>query len=98
MKGMVIGELDMQTGSLIMTFPLPGVAKATKTITSASQDQKSGTEAVTYFLSVPSTQNINLTASCGACKTAEGSFTKELDDELLGRKGTLKVSWKFTRG
>jgi hypothetical protein len=98
MKGMVIGELDLQAGSLIMTFPLPGAAKATKTITSASKDQKSGTEAVTYFLSVPNTQDIKLTANCGACKTAEGSFTKELDDKLLGRKGTLKVSWKFTRG
>jgi len=98
MKGVVIGELDMQAGSVMLTFPLPGVAKATKTISSASQDQKSGTEQVTYFLSVPNTQDIKLTANCGACKTAEGSFTKELEDKLLGRKGTLKVSWKFTRG
>lgn len=98
MKGMVIGELDLQTGSLIMTFPLPGAAKATKTITSASKDQKSGTEAVTYFLSVPNTQDIKLAAMCGACKTATGTFTKELDDKLLGRKGTLKVTWTFNRG
>lgn len=98
MKGMVIGELDMQAGSLIMTFPLPGAAKATKTITSASKDQKSSTEAVTYFLSVPNTQDIQLTAKCGACKTATGTFTKELDDKLLGRKGTLKVTWTFNRG
>jgi len=98
MPGTVLGELDIQAGSVMFTFPLPGAAKATKTITSASQDQKSGTEQVSYFLSVPNTQDIKLTAKCGACKTAEGSFTKELDDKLLGRKGTLKVSWKFTRG
>lgn len=98
MKGTVMGELDIQAGNLILTFPVPGAAKATKTIISASQDQKSGTEQVTYHLSVPNMQDIKLTANCGACKTAEGSFTKELADELLGRKGTLKVSWKFTRG
>lgn len=98
MPGTVVGELDLQAGSIILTFPIPGAAKATKVVTAVVDGKVLSTEDVTYHLSVPQMQDIKLTANCGACKTAEGSFNRELDDKLLGRKGNLKVSWKFTRG
>ncbi|MFT3722820.1 MAG: hypothetical protein QM773_04465 [Hyphomonadaceae bacterium] len=97
MPSSVMGELDLQEGSLILTFPFLGIAKATKTTDSKSPDRKSGTEEVIRAVSVPNTEKLQLTAKCGACKTAEGTYTTELNDQLLGRKGTLKVTWKFTR-
>lgn len=97
MQSPVMGELDTQAGSLILTFPFPGVAKATKTTSSKSPDRKSGSEEVMRSLNVPNTEKIQLTAKCGACKTAEGSYTTQLDDQLLGRKGTLKITWKLVR-
>ncbi len=92
-----MGEYDAQAGSLILTFPFAGIAKATKTTVSKASERKSGSEEVIRSFNIPNTQDIRLTAKCGACKTAEGTYTTELDDQLLGRKGTLKVTWKFTR-
>lgn len=97
MQSVVLGELDMQAGSLILTFPFGGFAKATKTTASKSKDFKPGSTEVMRSFNVPNTQDIRLTAKCGACKTAEGVYTTQIDDQLLGRKGTLKISWKLTR-
>lgn len=93
----VMGELDMQEGSVILTFPFAGIGKATKTTASKAGNRKSGTEEVIRSLNVPNTQDIRLTAKCGACKTAEGVYTTQIDDQLLGRKGTLKMTWKLVR-
>lgn len=96
-QGASMGELDMQTGDLILTFPFSGIAKATKTVESKSNTQKPGTEQVIRSFNIPNTQDIRLTAKCGACKTATGTYTTEISDQLLGRKGTLKMTWTFKR-
>lgn len=92
----LMGEIDHQAGDLILMLPMPGFAKATRTATT----QKGGpkvSEDKRFVSWQGGMDKIRLTAKCGACKSASGVVTKEIEDQLLGRKATLKISWTFTR-
>jgi hypothetical protein len=92
-----MAEIDYQAGTLKVILAHPGPVKATKTVLSKSADTKSGTSQVNRQVPTQIIKQEGETVKCGACKTASGSFTKEIEDELLGRKGQLKVSWTFSR-
>lgn len=96
-QGGAYGEYDAKTGSLLFHLPTFGFAKASKTVTSQSKEVKTGTTEVTRSLGFGGLGEEIIEAKCGECRSANGSFTRQLEGDLLRRKGTLTVSWTFTR-
>jgi len=91
-------EIDYETGSLMLTLPNPGVLKVSKTVTSANNKQiKTGTTEQTRSAFNASVFKDAIEVKCGECKAANGKVTKEINDQFLGRKGTLTATWTFTR-
>ncbi len=93
----VMAEVDTQSGSLVFTMPVPGFAKVKKTITSQSKEVKTGSFEAMRTLKPGEVGSEQITVSCGACKSASGSVTREVEDGLLGRPAKLVIDWKFTR-
>ncbi|GAB2175390.1 hypothetical protein [Dongia sp. agr-C8] len=93
----VMAEVDTQSGSLIFTMPVPGFAKVKKTVTSQSKEVKTGSFEETRTLKPGQVGGAQISVSCGACKTASGTLTREVEDGLLGRPAKLVIDWKFTR-
>jgi hypothetical protein len=91
-------EIDYQTGSLMLMLPNPGGVKVTRTVTSANNKQvKTGTTEKVRPAFNGTIFKDAIEVKCGECKTASGTVTKEIDDQFLGRKGTLTAKWTFTR-
>ncbi|GAB4367221.1 MAG: hypothetical protein Kow00114_25710 [Kiloniellaceae bacterium] len=90
-------EIDYQAGSLILQMTLPGVAKVTKTVTTRNPHVEAGSSEAVRFLNHDAVAKVPVEVSCGDCKTAAGSFEREVPDQLLGRPAKLVVSWTFTR-
>ena len=94
----VMAEVDAQAGSLIFTMPVPGFAKVTRTVTSQSKDVKTGSFEETRTLKPGEIGGgEQIAVSCGECKSASGSVTRDVEDGLLGRPAKLVIDWKFTR-
>jgi hypothetical protein len=93
----VMAEVDTQNGSLILTMPVPGFAKVKKTVASQSKDVKTGSFEATRALKASQVGGEQITVACGACKSASGTVTRDVEDELLGRPAKLVIDWKFTR-
>ncbi len=90
-------EIDYQTGSLLLTLPFPGLAKVTKTVTSRNPQIKTGSTEAVRMLRFDDVAKEPVQASCGDCRTASGSFERDVPDQLLGRPAKLVVSWTFSR-
>ncbi|MBI1360754.1 MAG: hypothetical protein GC155_10805 [Alphaproteobacteria bacterium] len=90
-------EIDYQAGTLMVVAPFPGYVKATKTVTSAGKGIKTGTEAIGRRETLSQVSNVPVKVTCGECRSASGTFSREIDDALLGEKGVLTAKWTFTR-
>jgi len=93
----VMAEVDTKSGSLVFTMPVPGFAKVKKSVTSQSKAVKTGTSEATRTLKASQLGGEQITVSCGECKSASGTVTRDVEDELLGRPAKLVIDWKFTR-
>jgi hypothetical protein len=92
-----MAEVDTQTGSLIFTMPVPGFAKVKKTVTSQNKDVKTGSFEAMRALKPGDVGAEQIVVSCGECRSAGGSVTRDVEDGLLGRPAKLVIDWKFTR-
>ena len=92
-----MAELDLEAGSLMLSLTAPGFATAEKTVTSADPEVESGTTETVRSVSLDDMPDGPIEVSCGACRTASGSFEREVDDQLLGYPAKLVVTWSFTR-
>jgi len=93
----IMAEVDTQSGSLIFLMPMPGIATAKRTVTSQSKDVKTGTFGETRHLKASKLYGEQIAVSCGECRTASGSITRDIEDEFLGRRAKLVIDWKFSR-
>ena len=92
-----LAEIDYQTGSLLLTLPVPGLAKVTKSVTSRNPEIKTGSTETIRQISFDDVSKDLVQVTCGDCRTASGSFERDVPDQLLGRPAKLVVSWKFSR-
>jgi hypothetical protein len=90
-------EIDTQSGSLIFTMPRPGIAAARRTVTSKNPQVKTGTFDEIRTLKADKLYGEQITVSCGDCRSASGTITRDVEDEFLGRPAKLVIDWKFTR-
>lgn len=93
----VMAEIDTQAGSFIFLMPMPGIATAKRTVTSQSKDVKTGAFDEMRHLKATKLYGEQVTVSCGECRTASGSFTRDVEDEFLGRPAKLVIDWRFSR-
>lgn len=92
-----MAELDLKAGSLRLRLTVPGLATAEKTVSSANPEVESGTTETVRSVSLDKMPDGPIEVSCGACRTASGSFEREMSDQLLGYPAKLVVTWSFTR-
>ena len=89
-------EVDTKTGSFILGLPSLGFAKATKTVQSKNPQIKTGKfDEIRRLMNDPWVGLVEV--SCGECRTASGTITRDVSDELLGRPAKLVIDWKFAR-
>lgn len=93
----VMAEVDTQGGTLIFTLPVPGFAKVQKTVTSQSKAVKTGSFEETRTIKAAQISGEQITVSCGECRAASGTLTRDVEDELLHRPAKLVIDWKFVR-
>lgn len=91
-----IGELDLVGGTFSLLLPPPGMGKVKRIVTSASKDVKTGSFDETRWLRAGLFGD-QVRVSCGECRTASGTTTLQVEDELLKRKAKLVIEWKFVR-
>ncbi|MGE0652175.1 MAG: hypothetical protein AB7P12_10545 [Alphaproteobacteria bacterium] len=92
-----MAELDLETGSLMLTLVVPGFGKVTKTVESKNPEIETGTTEETRTVRFDDLPDGPVAVDCGACQSASGSFEREVEDALLGRPAKLVVTWSFTR-
>jgi len=90
-------EIDTKDGNIILSLPIPGIAAAQKAVTSKSREVKTGTFDAPRRLSGSKLYDERISVSCGACRAASGTLTREVKDEFLGRPAKLVIDWKFAR-
>jgi hypothetical protein len=91
-----MAEVDTQTGSLVFILPPPGIAAAKRTVKSPNPDAKTGTfDEMRQIHSEVAGERIEV--SCGACRSASGKITRDVEDQLLRRPAKLTIEWTFTR-
>lgn len=93
----VMAEIDTQSGSLIFTMPAPGFAKVKKSVSSKNKEVKTGVFDESRTLKAEKLYGEQITVSCGECRSASGTITRDVEDEFLGRPARLAIDWKFTR-
>jgi len=92
----VFAEVDTQTGSLILTLPSPGTAAVKRIVKSPVPNTKVGTfDDLRYLPSDKAGEQI--TVSCGDCKSAHGTITRDIEDQTLRRPAKLVIEWTFAR-
>lgn len=92
-----MAELDLEAGSLMLSLTVPGFATVEETVASANPEVESGTTETVRSVSLDEIPDAPIEVSCGACRTASGSFEREVSDQLLGYPAKLVVTWSFTR-
>ncbi|MDQ7247204.1 hypothetical protein [Dongia sedimenti] len=92
-----LAEIDSQSGSLVFQIPRPGIAAAKRTVTSKNPEVKTGTFDEIRTLKAEKLYGEQITVSCGACRSASGTITRDVEDEFLGRPAKLVIDWKFSR-
>ena len=90
-------EIDFDAGVLILKLPIPGVVKLTKTVTSVAKGVKTGSSAMERTEHLGKIYDQPIKASCGVCKTASGTQTRKLPDNLFGHEALLTIHWAFSR-
>lgn len=92
----IMAELDSQAGSLILMLPPPGNAAVKRTVKSPNPGVKVGTFDDRRQLHDDAFGD-RITVSCGDCRTAHGTVTRDVEDALLGRPAKLVIEWTFVR-
>lgn len=92
-----IVEVDLEGGSLRFALPLPYPVAVRETVSSDKPDAFSGEREAYRFLT-DQRLDLDISHACGdGCRTARGSRTYEIVDQISGQPAQLTVNWRFQR-
>jgi hypothetical protein len=94
--GSTSAEVDLEGGTLRFTIPLPYPVLARETTQTDDPGKSSGTQDAQRFLT-NLRLDLGVAEACGACRTARGTKSYDVADQLSGRPAKLRVDWSFAR-
>ncbi|SDD58920.1 hypothetical protein [Aquimonas voraii] len=90
-------EVDLEGGSLRFALPLPYPVAVQESVTSDKPGSFSGEREAHRFLT-DQRLDLDITHACGdGCRSARGSRSYEIVDQISGQPARLTVNWRFQR-